>query len=125
MSMLDLLRGLKEAKPHYAATGGREWGRFMPLGFKLFRPEVARVLGEATGLLEAARDGRLELRRVGVLLCGPPGSGKVGERCGWSAPEALSGHCAQRHVTPTPENSGSCGCSPWPIMMTQRPYCID
>lgn len=99
VSMLDLLRGLKEAKPHYALAGSAQEleARHLPLGLLPFRPEVdallqtaaSTILHHASAVTAAAaasgagkttgtgRASQPQLPVLCLLLRGPRGAGKV------------------------------------------------
>lgn len=91
LSMSDLRRALKEARPHFGSGGGgggdgqAGWMRPGPgLALRAFRPEVPALLGEVMDCLGKVRavgmgetKGGVMPPLVALLLQGPPGAGKV------------------------------------------------
>lgn len=95
LSMFDLLRALREAKPHFGAKS-QQWATHQRLGFIAFRPEVPELMQRLLSILERARqDGQLPL--VTILLQGPAGAGKTAvlARLGSLA----EGYTFRRHLT--------------------------
>lgn len=95
LSMLDLLKALRESKPHYGSAR-HTWARHQRLGFVPFRPEVPALVTQLLATLDKARaDGHLPL--VTILLQGPPGVGKSA----WLAQlgSLAGGFTFRRHVT--------------------------
>jgi vesicle-fusing ATPase len=74
LCMLDLLRALKESKPHFGAAS-QQWATHQRMGFVAFRPEVPALVQSLLDILEQARQGG-KLPLVTVLVQGPPGAGK-------------------------------------------------
>jgi len=95
LCMLDLLRALREAKPHFGAAS-QQWATHQRMGFVTFRPEVPALVRSLLATLDQARHGG-QLPLVTVLLQGPPGAGKsaVLARLGSLA----DGFTFRRHLT--------------------------
>ncbi|KAM3571533.1 hypothetical protein VYU27_006439 [Nannochloropsis oceanica] len=74
LCMLDLLRALREAKPHFGAAS-QQWATHQRMGFVAFRPEVPTLVQGLLTTLDQARNGG-QLPLVTILLQGPPGAGK-------------------------------------------------
>lgn len=74
LCMLDLLRALREAKPHFGAAS-QQSSTHQRMGFVAFRPEVPALVQSLLATLDKARQGG-QLPLVTVLLQGPPGAGK-------------------------------------------------
>jgi vesicle-fusing ATPase len=82
--MLDFLRALREAKPHYGAAGAavsQQWARHQRLGFVAFRPEVPMLVEKLLATLDKAAGGPAPpantLPLITILLQGPAGAGKT------------------------------------------------